>query len=92
MTSVAFVVATRFARPDLAYRAALISTAAVFAILHLPSISIVGLVIICFNMLAGLLYGWMFWHWGLIYAILAHFAAATVRGLVIHAYGPRLFG
>ena len=36
--------------------------------------------------------GWMFWHWGLMYAILAHFAAGTVRGIVIQLFGSRLFG
>lgn len=92
MMAVAFVVAKRLARPHLAYRVALISTAAVFALAHLPALSIVGVVIVLFNMLAGLLYGWMFWHWGLMYAILAHFAAGTARGIVIHFFGSRLFG
>lgn len=92
MTTVAFVVARRLAKPHLAYRVALVSTAALFGLAHLPAFSIVGLVIVFFNMLAGLLYGWMFWHWGLMYAILAHFAAGSVRGLIIQAFGSRLFG
>jgi membrane protease YdiL (CAAX protease family) len=72
MTAVALVVARRLAKPHLAYRVALISTAAVFALGHLPALSIVGLVIVFFNMLAGLLYGWMFWHWELDVRGLAH--------------------
>jgi len=91
MTVVALVVARRLARPRLAYRVALIGTAAVFAIGHLPAFSVVGLVIVLFNLLAGLLYGWMFWHWGLMYAILAHFAAGSVRGLIVGSFGSRLF-
>lgn len=91
MTAIALVVARRFARPDLAFRMALITSAAVFGLGHLPAFSIVGLVIVLFNTLAGLLYGSMFWHWGLAYAILAHFAAGSVRGLVIHFVGSRLF-
>jgi hypothetical protein len=81
------VVARRFAKPQLAYPVALISSAAIFAVLHLPGLSVVGLVIVLFNMLAGLLYGWICWHWGLIHAMFAHFAA----GMVIQSFGPRLF-
>lgn len=92
MMLVALVVVRRLGTPHLAYRVALVLTAAVFAIAHLPALSVVGLVIVFFNMLAGLLYGWMFWHWGLMYAILAHFAAGSVRGLVVYAFGSRLFG
>ena len=91
MTAVALVVARRLGKPHLAYRVALISSVAIFGLGHLPALSIVGLVIVLFNMLAGFLYGWMFWHWGLMYAILAHFAAGSVRGMIILAFGSRLF-
>jgi hypothetical protein len=91
MTAVALYVARRLAKPQHAYRVALISTAAIFGLVHLPAFSIVGVVIVLFNMLAGLLYGWMFWHLGLIYPMLAHFAAGSFRGIIISSFGTTLF-
>ena len=91
MTAIALVVVRRLAKPQLAYRVALISSAAIFGALHLPALSFAGLVIVLFNMIAGLLYGWMFWHWGLIHPMLAHFVAGSVRGIIIQSFGATLF-
>ena len=91
MTAIALLVAKRLARPHLAYPVALISSAAIFGVAHLPALSVVGIVIVIFNMLAGLLYGWMFWHWGWFYPMLGHFAAGSVRGIIIESFGERWF-
>ncbi|HXG90735.1 MAG TPA: hypothetical protein VNJ02_20640 [Vicinamibacterales bacterium] len=53
---------------------------------HLRGILLVGLVLFLVNGLGGLLLGWIFWRWGLPYAILCHFVA----GILIQALGPRV--
>jgi len=91
MTAIGLLVARRLARPHLAYPVALIGSAAIFGVAHLPAFSVVGIVIVIFNMLAGLLYGWMFWHWGWFYPMLGHFAAGSARGIIIQSFGERWF-
>jgi len=70
----------------------LVSTLA-FGLAHLPAwaaaTSVHGplvAVVLALNGLAGLLFGWVFWRWGLVYAILCHFAG----DVVIQALGPRI--
>jgi membrane protease YdiL (CAAX protease family) len=49
---------------------------------HWPLIAVVLLL----NGLGGVLFGWIFWRWGLGYAIVCHFAG----DVVIQALGPRM--
>jgi membrane protease YdiL (CAAX protease family) len=86
MAAIAVVVAHWYKKPQHAYRAALGTTAVIFGALHLPDISIAGLVIVLFNAGAGVLMGWMYWHWGVAHAILCHIAA----GVIIQSFGPRI--
>lgn len=71
--------------PETAFRIALGFSALFFGLAHLHA-SIVGIVFVVVNGLGGLLLGWIFWRWGLPYAILCHFAA----GVLIQALGPKL--
>lgn len=87
MAAIALIAARWLAKPQQAYRIGLISSAAIFGLLHTPGLSLVGLVIVLVNAAGGLLFGWIFWHWGLAHAILCHFAA----GAIIQSLGPKLF-
>jgi membrane protease YdiL (CAAX protease family) len=72
---------------------ALVVSALLFGAAHLPAwlaaaqatIGLVGGVLLL-NGVGGLLLGWIFWRWGLPYAILCHF----VGDVVVQALGPRL--
>jgi CAAX prenyl protease-like protein len=88
MAAVAVIAFRRLANADRAYRIALVSTAVVFGVLHLPGLTLVGVVVVLTNTAAGLLFGWIYWHWGLRYAILCHF----MGGLVNQSLGPLLIG
>ena len=88
MAAVAVFVFRRLGNTDRAYRVALVSTAIIFGVLHFPGLSLAGVVVVLVNTAAGLLFGWIYWHWGLRYAILCHF----VGGLVNQSLGPRLIG
>ena len=67
-----------------AFHIALTGSAVLFGLAHLPDISVAGLGLVLGNTAAGLLFGWLFWRWGLPYAMLCHFGA----GLVIQSIGP----
>jgi hypothetical protein len=43
-------------------------------------------VVLLLNGLGGQLFGWIYWRWGLPYAILSHFAG----DVVVQGLGPRL--
>jgi len=86
MAAVALIAFRRFGNADRAYRVALVSTSVVFGILHFPGFSVAAVVVMLVNTAAALLFGWIYWHWGLPYAILAHF----MGGLVNQSLGPRL--
>lgn len=88
MAAVAVFVFRRLGNADRAYRSALVSTAVIFGVLHFPGLSLAGVVVVLVNTAAGLLFGWIYWHWGLRYAILCHF----MGGLVNQSLGPRLIG
>ncbi|HEV7518467.1 MAG TPA: CPBP family glutamic-type intramembrane protease [Thermoanaerobaculia bacterium] len=70
-------------------------SALLFGLAHLPAwasatashatLILMGVVLLL-NGVGGLLFGWLFWRWGLPYAILCHFAG----DVVIQALGPRL--
>jgi hypothetical protein len=74
-------------RSESPYRAALLLSALIFGALHLPDVTFVGLMLVVGNTAAGIVLGWLFWHWGLPSAISCHFAA----GLIIQYVGPRIF-
>ncbi|MFN2397949.1 MAG: type II CAAX prenyl endopeptidase Rce1 family protein [Gemmatimonadaceae bacterium] len=69
-----------------AFLIALVLTAIVFGLAHLHAISLVGFLRVAANAAVGVLYGWMFWKWGLPHAILAHLAGGLVHGTLV----PRL--
>lgn len=71
---------------DAAFRIALALTAIVFGIAHLHAFSVIGLLRVGVNASVGALYGWMFWRWGLPYAIIAHLTGGIVHGTL----APRL--
>jgi membrane protease YdiL (CAAX protease family) len=71
---------------------ALVASIVLFGLAHLPAwLAIVhvtpGIVgaVLSLNGLGGLLFGWLFWRWGLPYAILCHFAA----DIIVQGLGPR---
>jgi hypothetical protein len=88
MAAVAVIAFRRLGNADRAYRIALVSTAVVFGVLHLPGLSMAGVVVVLVNTAAGLLFGWIYWHWGLRHAILCHF----LGGVINQSLGPRLIG
>jgi len=87
-------IALRIVRQDrVATAIALGASSLLFAVVHLPAWSsatplntalVVGVLLL--NGLGGLLLGWVFWRWGLPYAILCHFAG----DVVIQSLAPRL--
>ncbi len=72
--------------------AAMILAAVVFGIGHLPATSAMGIPlggivivrVIILNMVPGILFGWLYWRFGLTSAILAHFTA----DILIHVIAP----
>jgi hypothetical protein len=73
---------------------AFVSTA-LFGLAHVPAWSAVTqptallvVAVLLLNGVAALLLAWLFWRWGLPYAILAHFAG----DLVVQSVAPRLLG
>lgn len=82
----AWAIARYFPRSRSPYRIALLLSAFIFGVLHLPYPTFVGLMLVAGNTAAGIILGWLFWHWGLPSAIMCHFAA----GLVIQYFGPRV--
>jgi membrane protease YdiL (CAAX protease family) len=71
----------------------LIGSALLFGIAHLPAwLSLVHFtfalltVVLLLNGVGGLLLGWVYWRWGLPYAIFCHFAG----DVVLQVFGPHL--
>jgi hypothetical protein len=88
MAGIALVAIRWRATPAHAWRIGLVAAAAVFGVLHIPGVSLSALVIVLVNTAAGLLFGWLYWRWGIMHAILAH----IIAGVVIQTLGPRMFG
>lgn len=89
LSLVAWIVA-KF-HPRSAFAIALIVSTLAFGAAHLPAWSSVGTpalfaVVMLLNGVGGVLFGWIFWRWGLPYAILCHFAG----DVVIQTLAPRL--
>ena len=90
MSVVAWVVSRFTSRPGLVFWVALWVSALAFALLHLdrsfptdPTLAaLYGAAIVLKYTLAGLLPGWIFWRWGLPYAIFCHVAANATHLLL----------
>ncbi len=93
MSVVAWITARLIKRAGVAFVIALIVSTLLFGLAHLPawlslthaSAALIGSVLLL-NGFGGLLFGWIFWRWGLAYAVLCHLAG----DVVIKAFGPRL--
>jgi membrane protease YdiL (CAAX protease family) len=66
-----------------------------FGLVHLPAWAtatslgwFMVAVILFLNGIGALAFGWLFWRWGLIYAVLCHFAG----DVVIQGVGPKILG
>ena len=84
MSIIAWITARFVSRPRGIFLSALVVSALLFGLVHLlgrpmPAQSalaaLYGLSVVLKSVAAGLLLGWVFWRWGLPYAILLHFAA-----------------
>ena len=93
MSVIAWIVLRLFKRPNVATGIGLGASCLLFGLAHLPAWSsltpvttslIAGVLLL--NGLGGLLFGWIFWRWGLPYAIFCHFAG----DVVVQSFGPRL--
>ena len=95
MSIVACIVARCIKRPGVSFVMALVFSSLLFGVAHLPawlsmvhsSVTLIGSVLLL-NGLGGSFFGWIFWRWGLGYAILCH----LVSDLVIQVFAPRLLG
>jgi membrane protease YdiL (CAAX protease family) len=85
--------ASRFMRPSRGpFFIALVTSAMLFGLAHLPpwlaavhaTPGLVGTVLLL-NGSGGLLFAWLFWRWGLPYAIVCHFVA----DIIVQSLGPR---
>jgi len=96
LSAVALVVARFVEDPRVVFWTALGLSAFVFGLMHvvrpMPESStlawLYGSGVALKSGLASLLLGWIFWRWGLAYAIVAHFAANAAHGLL----EPLVFG
>jgi len=93
MGIIAWLAGRALGRPRAAFRVALGLSALLFGLAHVPawlavargSVLLIGGVLLL-NGVGGLLLGWIFWRWGLPYAILCHLAG----DVVVQGLGPRL--
>ncbi|WP_412068771.1 type II CAAX prenyl endopeptidase Rce1 family protein [Rubrivirga sp. IMCC43871] len=96
MSVVAWVVARFAGRARTVFLTALVVSASLFAVVHLlgrplpvhpTSAALYASVVVLKSGVAGLVLGWVFWRWGLPYAILCHFAANGLHNV----FEPVLF-
>jgi len=93
MSAIAWVVSRFTKNPSIVFAAALVASSLVFALLHLgrpfpgdPSVaSFYRAALVTKYALAALPMGWLFWRWGLPYAILCH-AAGNATHLVLQRF------
>lgn len=94
--SIAWLVA-RFSSPASRwpFGVALVLSTVLFGLVHLPAWAaatslgwFLVAVVLSLNGIGGLAFGWLFWRWGLVYAVLCHFAG----DVVIQAVGPKILG
>ena len=86
MAVLVWIATWRGVAPQRAYGFALLSTALLFGLVHMSGVPPVAVGRLGLNTTAGLVVGYVFWHWGLGYAISVHFFA----GLVVQSTGPSL--
>ena len=98
MTFIAWLLSKIFARGKTQTAAwifwtAIILAAVLFGLGHLPAVaqiwdltSLVVLRTLSLNVMAGLVFGFLYWRWGLEYAMLAHF----ITDIVLHVIGWKL--
>jgi hypothetical protein len=93
MSVTAWLALRLFKRQNAATAIALGASCILFGLAHLPAWSSLAPVttsliagVLLLNGIGGLLFGWIFWRWGLPYAILCHFAG----DVVIQSFAPRL--
>lgn len=84
LSVIAWVVGRMGRYQDNAFPIALVVSSLLFGLAHLPSVSLAGLGLVLDNTGGGSVVGWLFWRWGLPYAIICHFTA----GLVVQGLGP----
>jgi len=93
MSAIAWVVSRFTKHPSIVFAAALVTSSLVFALLHLgrpfpgdPSVaSFYRATLVTKYALGGLPMGWLFWRWGLPYAILCH-AAGNATHLIVQRF------
>jgi membrane protease YdiL (CAAX protease family) len=95
MSLLVWLAARLLRRPQAPFVVGLVGSSLLFGLAHLPawaSASHAGILlfalVLLLNGAGGLLFGWVYWRWGLPYAILAHFAG----DVVVQGLGPRLLG
>ena len=87
--------ATRWLGTGASFAIGLVGSALLFGLAHLPAWTsagnptflLVGLVLLL-NGVGGLLLGWVYWRWGLPYAIFCHFGG----DIIVQGLGPHLLG
>ena len=93
MSVIAWLVSRFTKNPSIVFAAALVASSLVFALLHLarpfpgdPSMaSFYRAALVAKYTLGALPLGWLFWRWGLPYAILCH-AAVNATHLVVQSF------
>jgi len=95
MSLLVWLAARLLRRPQAPFVVGLVGSSLLFGLAHLPAWaaashagSLLFALVILLNGLGGLLFGWVYWRWGLPYAILSHFAG----DMVVQDLGPRLLG
>jgi len=95
MSFVAWIVLRLTHRSRLAFVIALVISTLLFGLAHLPAWAVVAkttpmlvIGVILLNGIGGALLGWIWWRWGLPYAILCHLAG----DVVIQSLAPKLLG
>lgn len=93
ISTVTWAMVRLFKRPPWALAIGVLVSTALFASAHLPAWSAAAQLtaplvsaVLLLNGIGALLFAWLFWRWGLPYAILAHFAG----DVVVQSLGPRL--
>lgn len=95
MSLLVWLAARLLRRPQAPFAVGLAGSSLLFGLAHLPAWAaashagaLLFSLVMLLNGVGGLLFGWIYWRWGLPYAILAHFAG----DVVVQGLGPRLLG
>jgi hypothetical protein len=95
MSVLAWLAARLLKAPGWRFPIALVGSAVLFGLAHLPAWAtaaaatpVVAGAVLLLNGTGGVVFGWVFWRWGLPYAVLCHFAGDVVT----QSLGPRVLG